>query len=730
MSGSIQPTGPGIQPLAPTPGTDFVPFAVGAGANVEAMATYQSDPLRQTGNLPGLAISNFNNRALRQACFGMAGVSTFIWEVLQIYVPDDGDLANWVANFRAALQAFITPGGTLPGGPYLPLSGGTMVGNINFQSGATIVLANNTYLRALDVGGTAHGMLRLGTDGNHYIGDGSAPLIIFGSTPTVGSGIYWSARDTGGTTHGLLGIQPDNNTYLQAFNSLNISAGTVYVNTNIVLPNNNFYYGKNSTGGAIALLGTDTTNITRIAQGAPSDTYIYAATGRTIFLSGTTVSVTGTLSTGNVTVTGTLNVSGTTTLSSTLQVNGATNLYARLNVVNSVGATITGDVLTNSLHVTGATALDGSLTVLGTSTHRATTIYIPGTNDPLTITGDNGTNARIHYTVSGVRTWTAGCDYAGRWVVADDSAGRYSFYVDTDGQCYCVNHIHATNFYGTNVLVSGVYIGGTSNFYDGGGNWITSGANLHMGGSGQFDGNLRTNNQFNSNTVYTNYVNCAGSSDWGNDIHCNTTMTAQNVISRGDGACNGNQSVAGYLTCSSGISTPQHLSVGNGFCLGGAAMNMDYTLGFPYGGHAQWASGLGVYAQFFASYSDERFKQNVETVEKDALAAILPLQFFRYDVPRALPEGGEVEDPSSHTEMGFTAQQVRESMADAVIEATRLVKFNMDHPWDRSGADDEVGCDWQTEPTLALNPMTMIAYAMRAIQQLSDRIKELEGRVH
>src|SRR5215469_16878219 len=212
-----------VTPLAsPTSGTDFVPFATGGGANIESMPAYLADPQLQTGNLPGLARANFNNRTLRQGAFVAAGVSTFIYQTLSIYVPDDGNMANWVANFKAALQAFITPGGTLPGGPYLPLSGGTMAGNINFQAGSTVVLANNTYLRALDVGGTAHGLERMGTDGNHYINDGTSPLVIFGTTPTIGSGLYWSARDTGGTNHGLLGIMSDNNTYLSAFGNLNI----------------------------------------------------------------------------------------------------------------------------------------------------------------------------------------------------------------------------------------------------------------------------------------------------------------------------------------------------------------------------------------------------------------------------------------------------------------------------------------------------------------------------
>ena len=144
MTDSIDTTALGQGLLAVTPGIDFVTFATGGGANIEDMPSYLADPQRGTGNLPGLARSNFNNRAIRQGTFVASGVSTFIWQVLSIYVPDDGNLDNWVANFKAALQSYITPGGTLPDGPYLPIAGGTMQGNINFQAGSTVVLPNNT----------------------------------------------------------------------------------------------------------------------------------------------------------------------------------------------------------------------------------------------------------------------------------------------------------------------------------------------------------------------------------------------------------------------------------------------------------------------------------------------------------------------------------------------------------------------------------------------------------
>jgi hypothetical protein len=84
-------------------GTDFVPFATGSGANIVSQAAYVADPLTGTGNQPGIARSNVNNKALRQGTFVAAGVSQFITEQLDQYVFDDANLENWVTLFREAL---------------------------------------------------------------------------------------------------------------------------------------------------------------------------------------------------------------------------------------------------------------------------------------------------------------------------------------------------------------------------------------------------------------------------------------------------------------------------------------------------------------------------------------------------------------------------------------------------------------------------------------------------
>ena len=284
------------------------------------------------------------------------------------------------------------------------------------------------------MGGTAHGLIRYGNDGNVQISDGAAPLVSFGSTPTIGSGTYWSARDTGGTVHGLLGIPSDNNTYLNAFNNLYVTASTAWFNCNVVVPNNALYYGKNMAAAPVALLGVGNDNITRLAQGAPSETWIYAAAGARVVLNAA-VMVVGTLSpAGTVAIGGALTVAGNTGLSGSLQVNGASNLYARLNVNNSVGATITGDIATNLIHIFGGgITVDQNATISGQTNIQSCQIYIPSGNDPLTIAADAGHYARIRYSVANMRLWSAGAFYDGSYRIADESAGQIRFTIDTSG---------------------------------------------------------------------------------------------------------------------------------------------------------------------------------------------------------------------------------------------------------------------------------------------------------
>ena len=111
-----------VNPLA-GPGTDFKAVALGGGANLEALPTYFADPLLQTGNLPGLALSAFNNRALRQGTFVVSSLCQWMSGQINQYIPDDGSQIGWISEWQSALGSFVTalipPAPNL--GAYLPL---------------------------------------------------------------------------------------------------------------------------------------------------------------------------------------------------------------------------------------------------------------------------------------------------------------------------------------------------------------------------------------------------------------------------------------------------------------------------------------------------------------------------------------------------------------------------------------------------------------------------------
>ena len=94
---------------------DYVPFAIGVGANVYSPATYQALAVVSTGVEPGIADPQLYNTTMRLNSMIGAAVATFISNVLGIAVLDDGNLANLVTNLTAAISAGgqITPSRTI-----------------------------------------------------------------------------------------------------------------------------------------------------------------------------------------------------------------------------------------------------------------------------------------------------------------------------------------------------------------------------------------------------------------------------------------------------------------------------------------------------------------------------------------------------------------------------------------------------------------------------------------
>jgi len=105
------------------PTNKLLPFANGAGANVQDEATWASLPDVATGFVSGLAVSKNFNRILAQG--GAAGYA--IGKVVVDWLGQDAtiDATTLGTNFEAALDARYNKFGN-----YLPLAGGTMTGNI------------------------------------------------------------------------------------------------------------------------------------------------------------------------------------------------------------------------------------------------------------------------------------------------------------------------------------------------------------------------------------------------------------------------------------------------------------------------------------------------------------------------------------------------------------------------------------------------------------------------
>jgi hypothetical protein len=650
VNGTNGTNGVGVIPLtdAPVPlgttGTDFKAVAIGAGANVEGLPTYFTDPLLATGNLPGLAISAFNNRALRQGTFVASSLCLWMSGQLQQYIPDDGNQINWQSEWQNALAHFVSA--LIPAGPdlgaYLPLAGGTMVGNIQFQAGISTVLANNTWYYALDTGGTSRGLIIKNSNNDMTINDGSSPHVTIAGQPTTNNNQAWSGRDTGGTIRTVIGLLSDNCIHVGSSATSDLFfdiTGTVHHAANVLFANNRFIYGLDTGGTARNLLGLNNNNQFLIGIGVAGETDIY----------------------------------------------GPSQIYLRHN------ATAAG-----VFSVNGYCYLQGGARS-----------YIPGGNDPHQIYADHGYYARHHYIVGGTRDWSCGCLPGGNFAIADESAAQIRWQIDTNG--------NITVFQSQTV---------NANLYVNGGQSVSNGLTVY-GSINIASGGLAVNGPeyaYNGLSVWNGLAVNSGDYNGNGSIYVPGNIQGGYVVSTGDVHANGSLSAGNSIAVSNNGSIGAHLTAGNGFCLGGSGFNFDYTWSAPIGNHMQFAGGLGIYAQFFSAYSDQEVKQNIGEVDRDALAAIRPIKFFQYDIPRTTPQG-QITDDRAHVTTGLLAQQVRESFPDAVVETEQPVTFYPDHP-----ETGEVECGWDTQPVLALDLVTMLAYSMRAIQQLAERIESLEAK--
>lgn len=87
------------------PTNDFLPFATAPGANVADQATWNGLAARTAGFSAGVASSAQVNKALRQANFIAAAVAQFTADLQAGNVLDDGVIANFENQFKAAIIA-------------------------------------------------------------------------------------------------------------------------------------------------------------------------------------------------------------------------------------------------------------------------------------------------------------------------------------------------------------------------------------------------------------------------------------------------------------------------------------------------------------------------------------------------------------------------------------------------------------------------------------------------
>lgn len=124
------------------PTNDFLPFATAAGANVSTQSDWNALAARTAGFSAGVASSAQVNKALRQAAFIAAAVAQFTADLQAGNVADDGVIANFETQLKAAIVAQAATAFTgsnqqkavsgyqkLPGGVILQWGAGTTDGS-------------------------------------------------------------------------------------------------------------------------------------------------------------------------------------------------------------------------------------------------------------------------------------------------------------------------------------------------------------------------------------------------------------------------------------------------------------------------------------------------------------------------------------------------------------------------------------------------------------------------
>jgi hypothetical protein len=89
-------------------GTDYLPVAVEPGSNVDSQADFAGSGYQLIGFNTGIALPQQANKVWRQASMMAAAWANLIAQTLNIYVPDDGNLAELIAWLQQTIKDLVT----------------------------------------------------------------------------------------------------------------------------------------------------------------------------------------------------------------------------------------------------------------------------------------------------------------------------------------------------------------------------------------------------------------------------------------------------------------------------------------------------------------------------------------------------------------------------------------------------------------------------------------------
>jgi hypothetical protein len=149
---------------------DFLPFcATDTGTNLENQSTYLVDPNRAIGNQPGIASSQFLNKALRQSTYVAANLAQYISNFSNVSVLDNATPAQILAQIASTFQPlspiltnFLSGTGTWNATHYFFIASGNATVGATYTNNAvtfTVVttISSGTVLQATGSGAPSAG---------------------------------------------------------------------------------------------------------------------------------------------------------------------------------------------------------------------------------------------------------------------------------------------------------------------------------------------------------------------------------------------------------------------------------------------------------------------------------------------------------------------------------------------------------------------------------------------